>query len=370
MMKRIAILGDPNSIWIKTYVREILDNPYIENITILTDRHYKDNTNFCYPGNVDIIVCEGGKIVYLIKMFLAFWKLAKLDVIHIHYVNMRKLIVVSCVRRKANQIIATFWGSDLLSKSETELHNMERYLKNVHKITVGSNEMSTFFKRKFSNSTCNKMQVVRFGVNGLETIYKKKFNSDSLKTIWRIPHDKMILTIGYNGSERQNHSKVIDTITRLSSLAKTRLFLLFPMTYGATEQYLNKVNDLAEKTGVEYKILTEYMNSDEIAELCYLTDVFIHAQETDAFSASVQEYLCAGKLLINPQWIIYDELRVNNVFYWEYQSFNELYEKIEKLAIYGITDFEKSLLMENKGKIYGLSSWDHLKKNWIEMYEA
>ena len=91
------------------------------------------------------------------------------------------------------------------------------------------------------------------------------------------------------------------------------------MTYAVNEEYSLRVKDeMNDSCEFEVSILEDYLTPDQMAELFVKSDCMIHAQITDALSASVQEILYAGKLVFNPEWLasVIDsvpyELKVNN----------------------------------------------------------
>ena len=377
-MRRIAIFGDSNSIWIKSFVKEVLVQISNCEIYIFSDRELQVNEDFKYMDNLKVINCGKktflqkiglGYISYFFKVTTSVLKLKNFDCFHIHYVNSRKLFIVNFLRRFSKRIIVTFWGSDLLRKNNKEILSYCRYLENVDKITVGSNDMLQFAIQKFPESLLRKTSVVRFGVNGLEPIHYLTLDIKEVRDKWNFPNDKLIISIGYNGSVQQNHFSVIEQLTKLSESYKNKLHVIFPMTYGLEQDYLDQVKSSVEKLGCTYTFLLDYMDSEKIAELCFSVDAFVHAQKTDAFSASVQEYLCAGKLLFNPVWIHYDELEDSNVYYVKYESFDELREKVSEFISSGLTDEQRKRLSINKQIIYDLSSWNVLRNKWLKLYE-
>lgn len=177
-----------------------------------------------------------------------------------------------------------------------------------------------------------------------------------------------MITIGYNGSQEQNHFEVLASLENFANEIKNKIYFILPMTYGLEDSYYHKIETYLTDKGYDFKILTEYMDLSAIASLCAITDVFIHAQKTDALSASIQEYLCAGKLLINPKWIVYEELKQKNVFYWEYTNYSEICDLVSKYVTYGVSSDEERMLADNKEIVYKLSSWDELKHEWIRIY--
>ena len=105
-----------------------------------------------------------------------------------------------------------------------------------------------------------------------------------------------------------------------------------------------------------------------MAELFVKSDCMIHAQITDALSASVQEILYAGKLVFNPEWLEYEEIDKRGVFYKKYKDFKELEELFVNYVNGGISAEEKKLLEDNKRLLYEYSSWEILKDKWLSLY--
>ncbi len=137
------------------------------------------------------------------------------------------------------------------------------------------------------------------------------------------------------------------------------------MNYGhAPDNYVNSVKKVLSEINCESLILTEFMNDAEIAVLRAATDIFIHAQTTDALSASVLECLYAGAILINPIWIRYDELIDNEIEYVEFAEFINLPNIILKC----INNVSKNTINSNRAKLRELYSWDILAKMWRKLY--
>ena len=143
------------------------------------------------------------------------------------------------------------------------------------------------------------------------------------------------------------------------------------MTYGVRDaDYISEVDLYLKGVNISgYIILKDYMNGEECARLNCVTDVFVHAQTTDAFSASVQEFLYAGKLVLNPSWIRYDEHEERGIFYLKYDSFDLLDECINS-AIVGLScGMYKSKLEKNREILHDFTSWEVVTPSWRRLYE-
>ena len=104
------------------------------------------------------------------------------------------------------------------------------------------------------------------------------------------------------------------------------------------------------------------MSDIEVAKLRYATDIYINAQITDAFSASMQEYLFSGAIVFNPRWLSYPEISEFGLSCIEYNDISEIPKAISKAL-----SVEKCRKPENS-IIYKHTSWNEVKKGWEKSY--
>lgn len=374
---KIGIFGDCNSIWVVTYVKEVLLRINNCKVYIFSDKQL-DISGYDNLDNVYIIPCGGSKflknsrlavITYIFDVTRNVIKEKEFDYFHIHYVNNRRLFVTRLLKKYTKKTIVTFWGSDLLRIDKGELKKYTKYLSCIHAITVGSKHMMKYLESVYDKDIVNKTMVLRFGVNGIDAIHNFQLSKNEAKKNMKFPINKTIVCIGYNGSFGQNHIKVIKELSNLNKELKKKVFIVIPMTYGLEEDYYSKVRKEIENTGFDYMFLLDYMNANTIANLCFATNIFIHAQETDAFSASVQEFIGAGALVFNPQWIRYEELDSNNAYYVKYDSFKDLKNKVADYLLGNTYLVNEKKLNNNKEIMYRLSSWNALSTKWLKLYE-
>ena len=154
------------------------------------------------------------------------------------------------------------------------------------------------------------------------------------------------------------------TALAASELAKRGdIMLLLQLTYGDdAPAYVIEIEDALEKSGFEYKMFFDFMDSDESLRFRIASDIMIHAQPTDAFSASVREHLAAGSLVINPRRINYSEYKKAGIFYEEYDSAEELPAIIQSHIESG------EIRTDNSDKINKLFPFDRYISGWRSLY--
>jgi len=380
-MKKVLFISPPDSMWtynLITNVRPADGNVYIYTTedTDVTKRLEQQGYKLVKGTSDNRAVYRipvAGAVLLCAKYRMAakriFRKYGNFDVIHISWIVLHEMTAMGIMRRHAKRIICTFWGSDLLRVSAKNLKRYRPGLEKADAVTVSTEYMKQHFCDVFGNRLGKKIRLARFGLESFKYITLSEEDAGRGKEYFHIPSDRICVTIGYNGSIQQQHIDVIRTLAGIEEPVRSRLFLVLPATYGLEEGYRQRLVEELEKAGFKYLLVERNLKDDEIGKLRMAADIFIHAQTTDAFSASVQEYLYAGKVIFNPAWIRYRELEKKDVFFYEYSDFPELKEKLLQYlnGTGDLTDLADRLA-GNREKIRQLSSWDCVAQSWRAIY--
>ncbi|WP_294464380.1 glycosyltransferase [uncultured Anaerofustis sp.] len=378
---KILIIGNANSFWIKEYVEYIL--PGSDNEVFIAGKSVvnKDFNDFYNKNNINILETNHGTFLFdripklktLVNMYRKVKKEADngmFDVIHIHSVpsNFMVTFLNKFIVRFGKRIVCTFWGSDLLSKTKEQLMKAIPCLDKAKCISYSSDGMDRYFHDVFGDIYNDKIVRAKFGISIYDVIDKVKSHKskDECKEFFGIEKDKISVMIGYNGSIRQNHLKVINELSTLDNETLNKLNIVIQLSYGLTsDEYRQNIIDEISKINVKHVIIDDFLNKEKSAMLRNATDIFIHAQESDAFSASIQECVYGGAVLINPEWIVYKEFDDIGIDYIKYRSFNEL-----PLIIKDISDGNVNIYNADKVKeLYEKYSWNAVKKDWLKLYK-
>lgn len=379
-MKKILLLGENDSIWTKKCIEhsEITGKYDIYALTqgrSKNDAFYNENgikicnlkrhTLFRNIPKVRGLIFRFDYINYIRSLKK---KTGNFDVVHISYVIQEKMMAVRYLRKTSKKIVVTFWGSDLLRVSDKKLAKYRKALGAADVIMLSTHEMRNRFASVFGNEFDDKIIGLKFGCEGLEHIDPE--NKGEARKLFSVPEGKTVVTVGYNGLECQNHIKVAETLKKLDKAQRDRLFILLPVTYSLTAEYKNRLTSSFDALGCGYKMIDSFLDEDEVGKLRESTDVFIHAQTTDAFSSSVQEYLYGRKLVFNPEWIRYKEMKDKGIYYKEYHDYDELRQMLSDYLENGLTDEEQQKLDQNSRKIWELSSWGSVSEQWNSLYRV
>ena len=369
---KILIVGEADSVYIKALIENTLIR-YHDDVSILS---YENNVyrNFYKENNVKVYRnrSKGGKLSSFMSANInkrAFME--KYDIISIHYISGSALKLVPAIRRRGRRIMLTYWGSDLLIEANTLKRKLlgKAVFGFTDKISFVSENLLKKFHEVYGRRYDKKLYgIVDFGSEVIDRMADLCTDENEIRSRYEIDENAVTVAVGYNNSPKQHHLEVLKSIALLPQEAKSRIHLLFRLTYGTgSREYLEKVRRMIKSSGCRATLFESRLTADEIAELTSITDIFIHAQTTDACSASVCEHLYAGSLVLNGSWLRYEQLE-NKAFYLSFADFDELLDKLAENIGKKNDSRYCDRLQHNKDIIFDMFSWKKHIPDWRKLY--
>lgn len=370
---KILIIGNAASLFIKEIVKYCLLPG--NNITLirLTD---DDTCAFYRDLGCRVITLKPSIMADIPKIrSIAIRKLTRklteygdYDVIHVMQMT-RDIYESVCFgnKNKARYII-TYFGSDLLREEDTFLLSQRPALDKASFITVPSEIMKTRFHQVFGSSYDGKLRQIVLETDILKRISEiRKAEGTKVvansKKYYGLNESDITIAIGYNAFPAQNHIPVIRVLSESDLINNKNIILLLQLTYGSpSDDYMNEVENALKKSGFRYKIFTDFMGPYESLRFRYASDIMIHAQHTDAFSASVREHLAANTLVINSSDINYEEYKKAGVFYEEFDAIEDIPAIIQRHLAEG------KIRPENYSKMISLFPFENYVEGWRDIY--
>ena len=382
-MEKVLIISPADSLWTFNYIRNVFPScsgvyVYAQEETDITKKleaegctlirgHSEKKAVFRRPAIGAVLLC----MQFYLDMLRIFRRYGDFRVVHIHWILLQKMTAMRLIRRHSDRIVCTFWGSDLLRVSQRHLRRFRSGLGYADVITVSTPEMRRRFLQTYGAGPGKKLRRARFGLEVLKCMDAPGMDTASCKAHFHIPQDKICITAGYNGHTAQQHLEVLKVLAGYEESVRQKLFLILPVTYGLEQDYREKLLEALEGLGCGYRLFEQSLEDEEIGKLRMAADIFIHAQTTDAFSASVQEYLYAGKTVFNPSWIRYRDLEKEGVWYIEYEDFTDLGRKLLQCLEPDPEGRDTERMRSaNREKIRKLSSWESAAKVWRALYSG
>jgi hypothetical protein len=236
------------------------------------------------------------------------------DLYHFHFCVAKCLRYIDYLPRQA-KVICSYWGSDLLRTSGLyEYVQQTRALARADVITVQSVEMREILLSKFGRKLFPKVHCVRFPLNeelydAMDATVKQPEQIENVRRSLDIPKNRLLVTIGHNGNAANNHLEIIKALARLPASDKSAAIWVLPMAYQKNDSHVRACEREATAAGLEIRVLTRYLDWQELAAFRIATDVLIHLPVSDALSSTAMEGVYAGSCIITGSWLPYGLFR-------------------------------------------------------------
>lgn len=381
MSKRILLISDAGSFWTKRYIENLL-LPEGWQVTLFPiweqqgrfDEYYAAHGVTVYRDTHRLpVVRHIPRLRMWARVALNARALARLgpfDAIHNHYLSQRDLALGYTLKRRnpAARWVCSFWGSDLLRQTGVELARMKRYIAACDHVTVHSTLHIERIREAFGDAAAQKTAVVYFGQTVYQDIDRVRTVADkaACKAHFGLPVNKPLVCLGYNASPTHKHLELLRGLRTLPEETLKGWSLVLQMTYGSRDDsYFDTVREAAEAMPCTTLVLTEFMDGTESAYLRLAADAFVLAIPTDAFSASLQEYLYAGAQVLRAKWLRYPQLTELGIATTEFSELAQVPELLTQALTRALSAQER----ENRAMLKHKYSWSTVREGWLRLYE-
>lgn len=379
---KVLFIGDPNTGHTERFIKNLVESTTDIEVDILCDCHSSDisnllpycnqifNNTYCFPSLLYKIPKINSRLVR--KDFLT--EISKIpdkyyDIVNVHFVGINTYYANNELHRIAKKVLLTPYGSDVLRANPNGLKLLQHVYDTADGVTLSPVREHGFYvkvKEIFSLPE-SKIYEAGFGSDAIDRMLQDGFSKDEAKEGLGIA-DRYVITIGYNGSSGQQHGKVIDAIVKVKDKLPSNLIVLIPATYPSNnEAYLQTLIAKMEDKDIHYRIINHYLSIDELVQLRKCSDMFIHAQTTDASCASIMEYMLTDAVIVNGSWLSYPELENKGMPYISFSNFDELGEKIlEASALQSLVSLELKDYLSKRGWKEEIKYWTRCYKQMID----
>lgn len=284
------------------------------------------------------------------------------DLINIHYVTLDAYFIWSGLKKMSHTIMVSPWGSDVYRVKKSIFYKVKNVFDKSSYVSAPKIKFRQDIKEIFKVDE-NKLVDLGFGSDVIDNLIRcEDITREQAKEKLQLK-DHFIITCGYNGSELQNHIRIIEAINQARNDLSEKLFLILPMTYGGSTAYINQIEQLLFREDIPHRILRDFLSDEEMVYLRKCSDMFIHAQPTDAFSGSVQEYILTDTKVINSSKTRYPDLEKFEMPYFLFNDFDELGKIILEVSKH--SDYKSSVDLK---QFISQQGWDNKGRQWAEFY--
>lgn len=379
-MPKILLIADSDALWTKRAVEYLL-LPAGYEIVIFPiwghkgqfDDYYREHGVTVYKDSHRLPVI---RLIPRVRMWARIAlnardlaKLGPFDVVHNHYLSQRDLALGLRVSRRFHaRWVCTFWGSDLLRASDRALRQMLPYLRRCDRLTACNERMRDRLRQSCGEELYQKTRMTIWGQDGFAAIDGILSNEtrEDCRAHYGIRPGNYVVSIGYSADNAQHQLEVVEALSALPKETLSHMTLVLQQTYVKRDPaYMERVRQAAEALPCQAVVLRDFLDLTETARLRLCADLFILAISTDAFAASMQEYLYAGAVFLMGDWLGYpqlDELGIPINRFHEYKELPALVQQAMNGKLQRSTDEQRALLPAHY-------SWDAVHKDWLGLYE-
>jgi glycosyltransferase involved in cell wall biosynthesis len=291
----------------------------------------------------------------------------KKDIVDIQWCGHYYAKYMDLIKKRDAKIIATLFGSDFYRSTDKEKNIQKKIFDVADKIVMGEN-MHVEFEQLFPDLSA-KIMHNQFGSKRLNII--DELNTIEYKCIlkekFKIDSKKIVVTIGYNGKPEQQHIMFLNQILNLTEVQKSKLFLIFPLTYGLTDNpnYSSSLKQKIDELGIDYLLLEKRLSDIELAETKIISDITINCQTTDALASSIKESMLASDILLVGDWLPYQIYKDIGI-YFETSNGTDFITKFIQIIENKEQYIQKCTT--NGDKVMQFASWKSIIPQFVKIY--
>lgn len=273
------------------------------------------------------------------------------------------------IREKTRKLNLNVGGSDFYRTGKEEKDFKRDIILQADTITAETAGTVCEFVAYYGAAIRDKTGLLPFGIEVLELINDKKDTPKrEIREKFHIPPDRLVVTCGHNANNSHQHMKIIDALCKLPEEIKRRLAFVFPMTYPqGAESYIAEVDKRMKETGLDYVILTAFMDFAGMAEYALISDIMIHVQTTDQLSSTMLEEMYSGSVVIAGKWLPYRSLHEMGIFFLDADNIADVTDMLQEIVLH--IEAYKEKCAGNREIIWKHSSWDELAPEWHALWE-
>ena len=271
------------------------------------------------------------------------------------------------IRAKCRLLNLCVGGSDFYRSDLPGLQYKRKIIELADGVSAETEDTINSFVSVYTEAK-NKICRVIHGVSVLDCIDVVKKTREEICDYFGIPSDRIIVTCGHNANVAHQHEAMAMALNKMRSEILEEIFFVYPMAYNSLDSvYIDKIKKVLLGMQGEHRVLTNFLNDDQMAEYATVSDIMIHVQKTDQLSSTMLEEMYAGAVVIAGSWLPYGSLRDAGITFFTVDTIEELGPCLEKIVT-NLSSY-KDQCKHNREIIRRKFSWDATIDGWISLWD-
>ena len=248
--------------------------------------------------------------------------------------------LTSIAHKNNSKVVFYPGGSDILRVSGTIKKRLKKAFDKAEYVVGAVNSNTILGARDIYNVPEFKIKMKKNYLSGVRTLMQidKSLSREEMMQNVGLDIADYNIVCGYNGYPFHRHKHIIDALASNISVLPDNYQLIFPVTYGASQEYIRELRDMCFAAGLKAVFLTSFLSIEQMAYLHLVTDLFIEIQPTDAGNAFMIEALFAGNKIITGRWLNYKQFEQFGEPYYLIDKPEDLSEMLAKIFTHQIAE--------------------------------
>jgi len=246
---------------------------------------------------------------FFVLIYFCLKNQRRYDFVQINYCREEFQLIPGLIKGLGKKLYIFFYGSDLNDRNFIK-NNFKKLFCIADKLIATNKSIFKILDKYLDKGIIEEKKTVIFLPQDHFKLYEPFNFGDKIifKRELGLPDNKVIIMVGNNGTENEQHEKMIAQLANLLNPENYFFVFLFSDRLDTSGVRLNKVASLAkEKLGERnFRVIPDFVSHKEIAALRMSSDIFLHLRKIDMLAASMFESNMAYCQIITGDWLPYE----------------------------------------------------------------
>jgi hypothetical protein len=304
---------------------------------------------------------------FLVLLYFCLKNQGNYDFVQINYCREEFQLIPKLIKGLGKKLYIFFYGSDLNDRNFVK-NNFKGLFFSADKLIATNKSIFKIFDRYLDQTRIEDKKTVIFLPQDHFKLYEPFSYKDKIKFKRElgIPENRVVIMVGNNGTENEQHEKMINQLSRLANTENYYFIFPFSNRLDTSGLRIKKVKSLADNhLGVNnFRFIPDFISHQKMAEFRMSSDIFLHLRGIDMLAASMFESNMAYCQIITGDWLPYQNY-LEKVKVEVISGFHQINSFIEK-----VIEDENLVEKLNHNRDVVLKDYHYnVIDDWMKLYE-
>ena len=294
----------------------------------------------------------------------------KYNIVQINYLREEYLVIPKLINNIRDKLVICLFGSDINHRTIIKNNFTKIYDKADAIIASTLNFAKTANSYVKENIILNKLNVLLLPQDHFKYYSDFTFeNKTESKLKLNYPLDKIIVVLGTNSTENEQHEKMIEEVKKIPDLSRFHFIINLSNRLNTVLERERNIEELLKREfkSISYSINIRFLSYEEMALVRHATDIFVNMRKIDQLAVSLMESNLGYANVITGKWLPYIDY-TSEVKTTLIDSIEDLSSSINIIANSIDSENNIKILQENRKKV--IEKYDsNVINDWLNFYK-